>query len=162
MKTAKELLIEAIDIIGDATPLNFNCGTLCSRACCECEGYMMVFPGEMELLQGKDYSFNQANLISYGKIDVVTCDGTCDRDYRPFSCRIYPLAPKFIDGELFVRLDVRGRPTCPLCHKSMSALNPNFIKKVKQALIHLSQDDELKKFLQAVSNHVDMYAVPFI
>jgi hypothetical protein len=162
MKTTKELLLEACRIIDEATPLNFNCGTLCSRACCECDGFMMVFPGEKELLCNQNYSFDKTDLLSYGQIDIVTCKGTCDRNYRPFSCRIYPLAPKFIDGELFVRLDVRGRPTCPLCHKSMTALNPDFIRKVKKALIHLTQDDNLKKFLQAISNHVDMFAVPFI
>lgn len=162
MKTAKELLLEACDIIGNHTPLNFNCGTLCSKACCECDGYMMVFPGEKELLNAGNYTFDKTDLLSYGSIDIVTCDSTCDRNYRPFSCRIYPLAPKFIDGELFVRLDVRARPTCPLCHKSMSALNPDFIKSVKKALIHLSQDEQLKKFLKAISNHVDMFAVPFL
>ncbi|MEX1377359.1 MAG: hypothetical protein AB1Z23_07760 [Eubacteriales bacterium] len=161
MKT-ENLIEEAISIIGDTTPMNFDCGTMCQRACCVSEGYMMVFPYEMPMLQNKNYIFKKADLISYGKIDVVTCDGTCDRNSRPFSCRIYPLAPKFIDDEIFVRLDVRGRPTCPLCHKSMSSLNKVFIEKVKKAFIHLSKDSEMKQFLKAISNHVDMYAVPFI
>lgn len=162
MKTAEKLLEEAIQIIGDATPMNFNCGTLCQKACCVSDGYMMVFPGEKPMLENQNYSFGLADLITYGKVDIVTCDSTCDRDYRPFSCRIYPLAPKFLGDELFVRLDVRGRPTCPLCHKSMSALDPEFIKRVKQALNYLTKNDELLKFLKAVSNHVDMFAVPFL
>jgi len=161
MKT-ETLLKEAIEIIGDATPLKFNCGTLCDRACCVSDGYMMVFPGEKCILQNRNYTFGKAHLITYGDIDIVTCNGTCDRDYRPFSCRIYPLAPKFIDDKLFVRLDVRGRPTCPLCHKSMSSLNEDFIKRVKKALNHLTANNEMKKFLKAISNHVDMYTVPFI
>ena len=156
------LLKEAIDIIGDATPLKFDCGTLCQRACCVSEGYMMVFPYEKPMLEDKNYIFKKADLISYGQIDLVTCDGTCSREYRPFSCRVYPLAPKFIGDEIFVRLDVRGRPTCPLCHKSMNSLSPDFISKVKRAFHHISQDDEMKRFLKAISNHVDMYSVPFI
>jgi len=160
--TAEKLIIEASDIIDGASPLNFDCGTLCDRACCIGEGYMMVFPGEINLLKNHNYTFGQKDLISYGKIETVTCDSTCDRDFRPLSCRIYPLAPKFVGDELFVRLDVRGRPTCPLCHKSMSSLNPEFIEKVKKALTHLTKDDELLRFLKAVSNHVDMFAIPFI
>ena len=158
----ENLLKEAIEIVGDATPLNFDCGTMCQRACCVSEGYMMVFPYEMPMLEKQNYTFKKAELISYGQIDLVTCDGTCSRDYRPFSCIIYPLAPKFVDDELFVRLDVRGRPTCPLCHKSMSSLNKDFIEKVKKAFMLLSKDSEMKKFLKAISNHVDMYSVPFI
>jgi len=61
-----------------------------------------------------------------------------------------------------VRLDVRGRPLCPLCHKSMSSLNKDFVDKVKKAFIHLKKNDELLRFLKAVSYHVDMFAVPFI
>ncbi len=162
MNKAETLLKEAIEIIGSATPLNFNCGSLCQRACCETEGYMMVFPGERNLINNQDYSFAEIDLVAYGKIEIVTCDGTCSRSHRPFSCMIYPLAPKFVDDELFVRLDVRGRPICPLCHKSMSSLNKDFINKVKKALNHLTQDDELLRFLKAVSNHVDMFSVPFI
>ncbi len=162
MKKAEQLIKEAIDIIGSATPLNFNCGTLCNRACCEIEGYMMVFPGEKKLISNQKYTFGSIDLVSYGKIEIVTCDGTCNREYRPFSCRVYPLAPKFINDELFVRLDVRGRPLCPLCHKSMSSLNKDFVDKVKKAFIHLKKDDELLRFLKAVSYHVDMFAVPFI
>ncbi|MBN2878017.1 MAG: hypothetical protein JXN65_00095 [Clostridia bacterium] len=160
--SAEKLIKEALEIMGDASPLNFDCGTLCERACCVGEGYMMVFPGEINLLKNNNYMFGSKDLISYGRIQTVTCDGTCNRDYRPLSCRIYPLAPKFIGEELFVRLDVRGRPTCPLCHKSMSSLNPEFIEKVKKALTHLAKDEDLLRFLKAISNHVDMFAVPFI
>ncbi len=162
MKAKEILLKEAIEIIGSATPLNFNCGTLCQRACCVSDGYMMVFPGELPMLKSHGFTFGKADLIKYGTIDIVTCSGTCDRNYRPISCRIYPLAPKFINDEIFVRLDVRGRPTCPLCHKTMSSLDPDFIKKVKKALNHIAHDDELRQFLKAVSNHVDMFAVPFL
>lgn len=156
-----QLLLEAIEIIGDATPLKFNCGTLCDRACCVCDGHMMVFPGERKLLENQAYFFARANLKSYGDIDIVTCDGTCNRDYRPFSCRIYPLAPKVVNDKIFVRLDVRGRPTCPLCHKQISALNIDFVEKVKKSLLHISKDDDIKKFLYALSKSIDMFAVPF-
>ena len=162
MNKAEILIKEAIKIIGDATPLNYNCGSLCNRACCDTEGYMMVFPGEKNLIKNQGYSFGEIDLISYGKIEIVTCDGTCNRAYRPFSCRIYPLAPKFVNNELFVRLDVRGRPVCPLCHKSISSLSKDFIDNVKKALNHLTSDEELHRFLKAVSNHVDMFSVPFI
>ena len=61
--TAEKLIIEAIDIIGGAAPLNFDCGTLCDRACCVGEGYMMVFPGEMNLLRITSYNVCYTKLL---------------------------------------------------------------------------------------------------
>lgn len=157
-----DIIDRAIAIIGDATPLRHNCGDMCNRSCCTSEGYMLVMPGEMARLDDRGYTFKPTRLGSYGAANLVTCDGTCSREDRPYSCMIFPLAPKIIDDTVYVRLDARGRPTCPLCHMSMESLSRDFIDSVKKSLAYLYSMDETRDIVIALSTSVDMFEVPFL
>lgn len=156
---SKLLIKSAYDMLSDVTPLKSDCGNLCDAACCISDGYMLLFPGEKELLKKQDYTFGVTELEGFGKADTALCKGTCNRDFRPLSCRIFPLIPKFADDEISLRLDPRGRSVCPLCNKSILSLDKEFLNAVKKTLIMLSQDDRISRYLKALSNTADKYQV---
>lgn len=154
---SKQLIESAYEMIGGLTPLKSDCGRLCASACCVSEGYMMLFPYERELVGGVGFELAQKELEGYGMVDVLNCKGVCERSVRPLSCRIFPLAPKFAEGELFVRLDPRARSVCPLAHKSILSFDKDFTNIIKKTLIMLCQDDKIFRYLKAVSDIADKY-----
>jgi hypothetical protein len=56
-----DLILEAYDLLSDVTPKKYDCGILCSAACCgenmshgdEDDCGMLLLPGEKELLSGR-------------------------------------------------------------------------------------------------------------
>ncbi len=153
-----KIIESAYEMIGDLTPLKSDCARMCGAACCESEGYMLLFPYERDLVEKCDgFQMMQKHLEGYGPVEAVTCSGYCERNLRPLSCRIFPLAPKFIDGELFVRLDPRGRSVCPLAHKSILSLDKDFTNTIKKTLKMLAQDDSISRYLKAVSDVADKF-----
>ena len=118
---------------------------------------MLLFPYEYDLVKEQNYEFTKQDLKGFGDVYAMTCNGTCDRAFRPLSCRIFPLAPKMIQGKLYVQLDARGRSVCQLTHHSILSLNEEFIIAVKKTLIMLSEDDTITRYLSAMSELVDLY-----
>ena len=92
---------------GDTTPLLVDCGKLCGGACCECdeieETGMYLFPGEEKLfINNPDFKIVDSEFL-YGenkRAKILICKGTCDRDLRPLSCRIFPIIP-LVSGDSF-------------------------------------------------------------
>ena len=76
---------------------------------------MWLLPGERELLHGQEgYRFLYAE-----DGDILLCDGHCQRDMRPFACRIFPLFPlvrRKDDGAYAIDIiyDPRAASICPL------------------------------------------------
>ena len=118
---------------------------------------MILFPGEEELLKDQNFVIKPSTLPEYGTIHTLICDGDCDRAYRPLACRIFPLAPKVTDEGVQVRMDARGRPTCPLTHLSLQSLSHRFLEEVKSCLNTLYQDEEQRAFIEALSKRVDSF-----
>lgn len=154
---SKQIIESAYEMIGRATPLKSDCGKLCDGACCTSKGYMLLFPYEHEVLLGKGFDITIKELDGYGPVYTLTCNGSCDRGIRPLSCRIFPLAPKIKDGELFVRIDPRARNVCPLSHKSILSLDKEFTNIIKKTLNMLFQNDRMAQYLKAVSDIADKY-----
>ncbi len=165
VKMSAEKFYNAVyHILGDVTPLKVDCGRLCNGACCmvdeeEITG-MYLFPGEGVMYEnmpewGKiydtDFSYN-------GKyIDLFTCTGTCDRDRRPLSCRIFPLVP-YVDknGKMEIRMDIRGRGMCPLATAMKTDdLDEAFVRKVTLAMRLCMANCEVREFLYAQSRSLD-------
>ena len=148
-----EVLYDKIfKILGDLTPLNVDCGVLCNGACCkgnENEG-MRLFPYETTTLDVRETKYGEK---------LVVCDGNCNRNQRPLSCRIFPFFPT-VDpkGKVYVEVDWRAKNLCPLIeHSDELVFNKKFFKALKKIGKILSKDDECLKFLQKNTEEIDVY-----
>lgn len=152
-------------IMGRHTPLRFDCGRLCQRACClagEQTNGMYLFPGEELLCDTPGFAIQKAPLPGYGEVSLLTCGGTCARDTRPLACRLFPLAPAWEQGRVQVRLDARGRAICPLCTQHMRALDPRFIRAAQRVYARLANHPATTGFVQALCAHLDAFEAPLL
>lgn len=144
---AMKALKTARNLLADVTPLKTNCGRLCGGACCEAdetgENGMLLFPYEETFYTNRIEGFafhleNDNTLMKNGK--RLVCEGTCPREHRPLSCRLFPLRIAMATDETgaFTRaraeIDPRAWAVCPLPEEGgLRALNPEFIKAVEAA-----------------------------
>ena len=88
-----KIIKDAYAILNEETPMKYDCGRLCDSLCCKDNGEglgMWLLPGEKEILKEYDtYTFHKSD----DKTEVVVCNGVCNRDVRPYACRIYPYYP---------------------------------------------------------------------
>ena len=102
------------------------------------------FPGEAEAYAGRA----GWEIRKTARGDLLLCSGTCNREERPLSCRLFPLLPLIgDDGEIRVVTDQRARAVCPLARQGKSAMDPAFIEAVRQAGEILAAQDEQAVFL---------------
>ena len=148
----------------DTTPLTVDCGKLCNGACCESddneETGMYLFPGEEVLFSDNpDFKVIDSEFEYDGKCaKIVICKGTCERDLRPLSCRIFPLIPYIKNGGFDIIFDPRAKSLCPLCDlPDFSHLDEEFIKKVKKVTKLLVKFKETKIFLESLTDILDDY-----
>lgn len=81
----------------------------------------------------------------------MVCPGSCNREERPLSCRLFPLLPLIgEDGEIRVVTDLRAKAVCPLARQGKSALDPAFIEAVREAGKLLAQSEEQALFLDVL------------
>ena len=138
--------------LNQATPLKKDCGRICGARCCRSlegeETGMLLFPGEAEAYAGKDgWEIRQT-----ARGDLLLCSGTCDREERPLSCRLFPMLPLIgDDGKIRVVTDLRARAVCPLARQGKSAMDPAFIDAVRLAGEILAADDEQAVFLDMLA-----------
>lgn len=141
-----ELIKEAYKIIGGLTPLKSDCGRLCGAVCCEGDDDvgMALFPGEKELYEGND-NF-EVTRTDYG-MELLLCKGRCNREERPLSCRIFPLAIVNKNGSMKVIADPRSRAMCPLYKNAVNGrLDAEFVRAVKQVGRLLFQSESMRAF----------------
>ena len=134
------------------TPLKRDCGRICGARCCRSlegeETGMLLFPGEAEAYAGK--AGWEVRKTARG--DLLICSGTCDREERPLSCRMFPLLPLIGDsGEIRVVTDLRARAACPLARQGKTAMDPAFIDAVREAGEILAGSDEQAMFLELLA-----------
>lgn len=144
-----EVLARAYALIGEKTPLMNDCGALCGAACCQPDedgqGGVYLFPGEENLTQFSRWGHVEETDFA----PMLVCDGMCEREHRPFACRIFPLTPARNEkGEWTVRMDARARAMCPLVRSGVRGLNPEFVRAVRRAVRILAQDPEGAVFLE--------------
>lgn len=164
--TKYELYKKAYNMLDKITPLHTDCGRLCNRACCDTadeEAGMYLYPGEEvmyehlpEWLRIEESAFNY---VDSKNALVAICNGQCDRELRPLSCRVFPLVPYIKqNGVMIIKVDPRARPMCPLAKSNLSrGLNSEFIKTVDDVFKLLSEDDEIKVFITSLSKTIDEY-----
>lgn len=134
--------------LNHVTPLKKDCGRICNARCCLSldgeETGMLLFPGEAEAYTDKDGWEIRKTVQG----DLVFCPGTCEREDRPLSCRLFPMLPLVGEaGEVRAVMDQRARAVCPLARQGKEALDPAFIDAVREAGELLAQQAEQVRFL---------------
>lgn len=146
------------------TPLISDCGLLCDKKCCSGTDHdgMLLFPGEEFLYEDMDNSWFQitdSNIaLSDGyTIKFLVCRGECPREYRPLSCRIFPIIPYINDvGRVEFRLDLRSLGICPVVfNPQKNPVEEEFIEALYRAFPPLLKDDTVVEFIEILSRQYD-------
>ena len=149
---------ECLSLIGECTPLRRDCGQLCGKACCgtdeDGQGGVHLLPFEAEALAQKPW----AEIVPAVPYSLLMCKGACEREARPFMCRIFPLAPfRKKDGEWDVRPDARARSVCPLSRSGIRALDRDFTDAARAAVRALAKGKEGSNFLERMQREEDAF-----
>ena len=144
-------ILEIYAAIGDTTPLKTDCGSLCGAACCrpdaDGQGGVALLPGEAELLSGIAWGVIERDAVM--DAPMLVCTAPCDREKRPFLCRVFPLCPVVgRGGHWTVRMDARARAVCPLAGSGLRALDPDFARSAVRAARLLAEDPAGEAFLK--------------
>lgn len=154
MKT-EDVLKSCYSVLRKTTPLSFDCGKICNGKCCKGDEKtgMILFPGEENLVDPDIKIMENA----YGD-HVAICDGTCDRNKRPLSCRIYPLFPLLTEenGEAEIKVVFDYRADCPLAQGEYK-YSKRFIKSVKRVGKYLLLNEETAAYYRELSGMFDEY-----
>ena len=108
---------------------------------------MLLFPGEEALYRDKAGWEIRTTAIG----PMVVCPGTCEREERPLSCRLFPLLPVIRDGKIRAAVDQRARAVCPLARQGIRAMDPAFADAVREAGEALAADDGQRRFLETLT-----------
>ena len=133
-------------LLGNLTPLTEDCGSVCGAVCCKGSDKdgMLLFPGEAAHLQCEE------RVVCERARELYVCDGTCDREKRPLSCRLFPLFPILTDeGRVQAVYDPRAYRLCPLVQLADNVrLDRAFVRAVRAVGRKLASSPEGMAFLQ--------------
>ena len=120
---------------------------------------MLLFPGEEEFLAGQRFLKITEQPFGDGTAKMAVCRGRCRREWRPLSCRIYPLAPRTdAAGNLRVEPDPRAKYHCPLLSPGAETYwDARFTEAVRQAFGALSEIPEMAGFLREYTQMLERY-----
>lgn len=156
MSYESRLVKLAYSAIGSATPLAIDCGCICSAKCCAGDGNkgMQMLPGEDELLDNAGFT-----LVVNENGRFCVCDGHCDRESRPFACRIFPYFPMPVllrSGKYTIRTvpDPRAIGVCPILRSEDMEIQKKFIKKVKKAGRILLRSKKTRRWLLDIADEI--------
>jgi len=151
LKHYKDMYEVAYEILGDLTPLTTDCGKLCDAACCKGDSTtgMRLFPNEETTLP----------VINGDGVRLCVCDGSCDRNTRPLSCRIFPLFPVVLEnGRISAEIDTRALRLCPLAENAERVkFDKDFISAVRRVGRLLYRDEECREFINEASAEIRQY-----
>ena len=135
---------QARALLDAVTPLQSDCGIFCNAACCQGEDTdgMALLPNEAALYHGAAW----CRVLTRNGCDILICDGTCPRQERPFSCRIFPLYAHVTSQRAMLQIDPFARAVCPLCAHGMRAFDRHFIQNAREALQLLLTRSEYRTF----------------
>ncbi len=155
-----KLLEQAYSLTDNVTPRRFDCGKLCGAVCCENLSHsthssgMLLLPYEKEFLESrsaKEFSFEHTE-----DGDILICNGKCNRNNRPFACRIFPYYACFKNNGILLKKDLRAAGVCPLL-TNRSSRRPSiyFIRGMKKAVKLLASDSVYYKDFIKTSDFID-------
>ena len=133
-------------LLCDLTPLTADCGEVCGAACCKggTDEGMLLFPGEAAWM-----GYNEEVTNQNGR-ELFVCNGQCDRDRRPLSCRIFPLFPIVTEtGRIQAVYDPRAFRLCPLLQLQENVrLDRRFVRAVRAVGRRVANTPEGLAFLK--------------
>lgn len=156
MKMDKEILFRALKLIENVTPLNTDCGLLCGGVCCRDNGEagsgVWLLPGEEHVPHLWADTTATKTPVTKTELNMIYCRGMCERDKRPFLCRIFPLSPYYSEKKSCwsVRMDRRAAALCPLHGYGVRGLKPEFIDACREAVKLIASDEEGEKLLRVL------------
>lgn len=164
---AAYVYLQLYRLFDGCTPVGFDCGKLCEKACCTSEdGGMYLFPGEKKVydLLKPDWARIEKSEFTYnfnGKeknVPILFCKGVCDRFQRPLACRIFPLTPYVERGELKIITDPRAKAVCPLSKGTkLNDFDDGFVRNVYKAFKALMSNREFSAFMEVYSEYLNDY-----
>lgn len=146
-RSAIHALRKARAALANATPQRLDCGELCGRACClACgngENGMLLWPFEAQFyssaIDGFPFLLKPDDTLYAGGSRLV-CEGTCPREHRPLSCRMFPLRlsamadDKGMITSAAIEIDPRAWALCPLPEKGgLGAMDKAFMAAMEKA-----------------------------
>jgi len=145
-----DLLLRAYEAIGEKTPMKTDCGALCNAACCgvdaDGQGGVCLLGPEAEAL--KEIDWGRIEHVAHMDAPMLMCTAMCERNLRPFLCRIFPLCPVIgKSGKWTVRMDARARAVCPLSSAGLNGLDPEFVRGCAKAVRIIAENPEGEAFL---------------
>lgn len=159
-----DVLQQALALLKDVTPLDTDCGNVCDGRCCRPSADsvgMLLLPGEENLLADEGFTITPAD-----GGHLLTCNGNCHREMRPFACRVFPLFPYVgEDGLVRAVYDPRSFRLCPLTRNCAHVrLRRDFVRAVRKAGTLLMSDPACAAFLRAQSREIDdlLQLLPFL
>lgn len=144
-------------LLDRVSPVPFDCGQMCSAACCTCGKEdeslgMYLLPGEHKVYSKEDtwlsWSYEYAQDMDFpdswkGKVYFVRCTNPphCPREKRPMQCRTFPLTPHIDkNGELMLIPNDTELPYyCPLLD-NIDELEEDFVQATLTCWKHLIRD----------------------
>ncbi len=136
------------NFLDSVTPLDYDCGKICSSKCCKgnSDNGMILFPGEELKFSDRD-NFK----IFYDErydCNIITCNGTCDRKNRPISCRIFPFMfyKTEINSPVRVAADIRAVEFCPILENQL-VTDKKFQRAMRISAKYIENDSELSDFI---------------
>ena len=153
----KSTFLAIYRLLDKVSPVPFDCGQMCSAACCTCGKEdeslgMYLLPGEHKVYSKEDtwlsWSYEYAEDMDFpeswkGKVYFVRCNNPphCSREKRPMQCRTFPLTPHIDEcGELTLIPNDSELPYyCPLLD-NIDELEEDFIKATLTCWKHLIRD----------------------
>ncbi len=145
----------------NTTPMLFDCGLLCENSCCSENGMgMFLFPGEDKYIDSLENDFKIVDStfkVNGRTTKLLICNGCCNRNFRPISCRIFPLFPFYRNGRISIDFDPRAKGTCPLLFKDIEEIYVRglFRLKVLQTAYEMISHEQIRIFLEQYTKEVD-------
>lgn len=159
-----DVLQQALALLKDVTPLDTDCGKVCDGRCCHPSADsigMLLLPGEEKLLANGEFA-----IVPADNGNLLTCNGNCRRETRPFACRVFPLFPYVgEDGLVRTVYDPRSFRLCPLTRNCAHVrLRRDFVRAVRRAGSLLMRDPACATFLRAQSREINELSrlLPFL
>ncbi|MBQ4244523.1 MAG: hypothetical protein II702_06380 [Clostridia bacterium] len=156
-ESAERALKNAYALLKNTTPLeNVNCGCLCSSACCggDENDCVFLFPYEDELVKGNGFTICETE-GNFG-FPALSCNGECNRNFRPLGCRIFPLFPMILPENGHEKIVVITDPRASICPLTLenARISPKFVRAVRRAGIYLMRDPENNGYMKRMTNEL--------